>query len=61
MANLAQGTVCKILDQEEVEPHKVRYYLEHRDPDFAEKMAEVLCSTARWRRPRRRRKGRAIR
>ena len=40
---LAQGTVCKILDQEEVKPHKVRYYLEQRDPDFAEKMAEVLC------------------
>ena len=41
--NLAQGTVCKILDQEEVKPHKVRYYLEQRDPDFADKMAEVLC------------------
>ena len=34
---------CKILDQEEVKMHKVRYYLEQRDPDFAEKMAEVLC------------------
>jgi len=43
LAKLAQGTVCKILDQEEVKPHKVRYYLERRDPDFAEKMAEVLC------------------
>jgi hypothetical protein len=43
LANLAQGTVCKILDQEEVKPHKVRYYLEQRDLDFAEKMAEVLC------------------
>src|SRR5882724_1744263 len=43
LANLAQGTVCKILDQEEVKPHKVRYYLEQRDPEFAEKMAEVLC------------------
>jgi transposase len=43
LAHLAQGTVCKILDQEEVKPHKVRYYLEQRDPDFAEKMAEVLC------------------
>ena len=42
-ANLAQGTVCKILDQEDVKPHKVRYYLERRDPHFAEKMAEVLC------------------
>jgi transposase len=43
LAHLAQGTVCKILDQEEVKPHKVRYYLEKRDPDFAEKMADVLC------------------
>ena len=43
LANLAQGTVCKILDQEEIKPHKVRYYLEKRDPEFAEKMAEVLC------------------
>ena len=43
LAKLVQGTVCKILDQEEVKPHKVRYYLEQRDPAFAEKMAEVLC------------------
>jgi transposase len=43
LADLAQGTVCKILDEEEVKPHKVRYYLERRDPEFAEKMAEVLC------------------
>ena len=43
LANLAQGTVCKILDQDEVKPHKVRYYLERRDPEFAQKMAEVLC------------------
>ena len=43
LANLVQGTVCKILDEEEVKPHKVRYYLERRDPEFAEKMAEVLC------------------
>ena len=43
LANLAQGTVCKVLGQEEVKPHKVRYYLEQRDPEFAEKMAEVLC------------------
>src|SRR5712672_742292 len=43
LANLAQGTVCKILNEEEVKTHKVRYYLERRDPEFAEKMAEVLC------------------
>jgi transposase len=43
LAHLAQGTVCKILDQDEVKPHKVRYYLEQRDPEFEDKMAEVLC------------------
>jgi len=43
LADLAQGTVCKILDAGEVKPQKVRYYLERRDPAFAEKMAEVLC------------------
>src|SRR5215470_1046309 len=43
LGKLAQGTVCKILNQEEVKPHKVRYYLEARDSAFAEKMAEVLC------------------
>jgi len=43
LANLAQGTVCKILGEEGVKPHKVRYYLERRDPEFADKMADVLC------------------
>jgi len=43
LANLVQGTVCKILGQEEIKPHKVRYYLERRDPEFEQKMAEVLC------------------
>jgi transposase len=27
----------------EVKPHKVRYYLEQRDPEFEPKMAEILC------------------
>ncbi len=44
---LAQGTVCKILDAEEVKPHKVRYYLERRDPEFKAKMARCCASTAR--------------
>jgi transposase len=43
LANLAQGTVCKILNQQELKPHKVRYYLERRDAAFEAKMAEVLC------------------
>src|SRR5208283_4549588 len=43
LAKLAQGTLCKILGRQDIKPHKVRYYLERRDPDFDAKMAEVLC------------------
>jgi len=43
LSRLAQGTLCKILAAHAIKPHKIRYYLERRDPDFAEKMAEVLC------------------
>src|SRR3979411_1902286 len=43
LAKLVQGTVCKILGQEEIKPHKVRYYLERRDAEFEQKMAEGLC------------------
>src|SRR3974377_792206 len=43
LGKLAQGTVCKILAEPEVKPHKVRYYLEKRDPEFGPKMAEILC------------------
>jgi transposase len=43
LGKLVQGTVCKILDAHAVKPHKIRYYLERRDPEFEEKMAHVLC------------------
>jgi transposase len=43
LSKLAQGTVCKILAAHQVKPHRVRYYLERRDPEFEPKMAEVLC------------------
>jgi transposase len=43
LAKLAQGTLCTILNGQEIKPHKVRYYLERRDPQFKQKMAEVLC------------------
>ena len=47
LAHLAQGTVCKILDQEQVKPHKVRYYLEQRDPDFAKRWPMCCAFIAR--------------
>ena len=43
LAKLAQGTLCNILNEQEIKPHKIRYYLERRDPEFKQKMAEVLC------------------
>jgi transposase len=43
LAKLAQGTVCKILSRQALKAHKVRYYLERRDAEFEEKMAQVLC------------------
>src|SRR5271169_88560 len=43
LGKLVQGTLCKILNEQEVKPHKVRTYLERRDPEFKQKMAEVLC------------------
>jgi len=39
----AFGAHCKILDAHAVKPHRIRYYLERRDPEFEEKMAHVLC------------------
>ena len=35
--------MCNILNAREIKPHKVRYYPERRDPEFKQKMAEVLC------------------
>jgi transposase len=43
LVELGQGTLCKILNNQQIKPHKVRYYLEQRDPEFRQKMAEVLC------------------
>ena len=36
------STVWRILGENEIKPHKIRYYLEKRDPDFDRKMQEVL-------------------
>jgi transposase len=43
LARLVQGTVSKLFSQEDIKPHKVRYYLENRDAEFEQKMAKVLC------------------
>lgn len=43
LSKLVRGTVSKILSQREIGPHKIRYYLEKRDPEFDVKMKQVLC------------------
>jgi len=42
LAKLGRGTVSKILAAHPVRPHKLEYYLERRDPEFATKMIDVL-------------------
>ncbi len=42
LAKLGRGTVSKILSKVETKPHKIAYYLERRDPNFDQKMVQVL-------------------
>ena len=42
LSRIDKGVLNKILSQGNIKPHKVSYYLEKRDPDFEEKMAQVL-------------------
>jgi transposase len=42
LAKLGRGTVSKILGANQVQPHKIQYYLERRDPEFDAKMVQVL-------------------
>jgi len=42
LAKAAKATVQRILDAQTLRPHKVKYYMERRDPDFLSKMKNVL-------------------
>ena len=42
LANAGKSTVWRILDDNDIKPHKISYYLEKRDPEFDRKMQEVL-------------------
>jgi len=42
LSRAGKATVQRILKAQELQPHKVRYYLERRDPEFERKMREVL-------------------
>ena len=42
LSTISQSSVQLILEQASIKPHKIRYYCEKRDPEFDEKMHEVL-------------------
>jgi transposase len=42
LLKLSRSKLHKILGQGELRPHKIRYYVEKRDPEFEIKMANVL-------------------
>lgn len=42
LSKAVKATVWRILSANEIRPHKIRYYLERRDPDFEQKMQDVL-------------------
>ncbi len=42
LSRAVKATVWRILSANEIQPHKIKYYLERRDPDFEQKMQEVL-------------------
>ena len=39
----AKATIQRILEGHPIRPHKIAYYLERRDPDFEQKMVDILC------------------
>lgn len=42
LSRVSRSSVWRILKEHELQPHRVRYYLERRDPEFDRKMREVL-------------------
>jgi transposase len=42
LAELAPSTAHEVLNGQPVKPHKIRYYLQRRDPAFEERKAKVL-------------------
>jgi len=42
LGRASKATIQRILNEQQIQPHKVRYYLERRDPEFEVKMREVV-------------------
>lgn len=42
LSRAVKATVWRILSANAIKPHKIEYYLERRDPEFEQKMQEIL-------------------
>ena len=42
LSKAAKATVWRILSASDIQPHKIKYYLERRDPEFEQKRQQVL-------------------
>lgn len=42
LSTISKSSIQRILDEADIKPFKIRYYCEKRDPDFEQKMHEVL-------------------
>lgn len=42
LKKISRGTISKILQKSNIRPHNIKYYLERRDPEFDQKMVQVL-------------------
>jgi transposase len=42
LSTIHKSTVYKILEEAEIKPHRIKYYCENRDPEFDDKMHNVL-------------------
>jgi transposase len=42
LAQAGKATIWRILNAQVIKPHRIQYYLEQRDPQFEDKMREVL-------------------
>jgi len=43
LSKAGKATIFRILNQRQIKPHRIRYYLERRDKEFEQKMEEILC------------------
>jgi len=44
LSSINQGTISKILNASNIEPHKIKYYVAKVDPEFDQKAANVLAT-----------------